>query len=68
MSTHNIPFSIYIKMTLINIKSAAMGFFPRDLKNEFEIAVVNKPSVFLLYIEICYNCGFGFTLDIFIKM
>ena len=23
-----------------------MGFFPKGLKNEFEIAVVNKPSVF----------------------
>ena len=26
--------------------SAAMGFFPWGLKNEFEIAVVNEPSVF----------------------
>ena len=26
--------------------SAAMGFFPEGLKNEFEIAVVNEPSVF----------------------
>ena len=26
--------------------SAAMGFFPKGLKKEFEIAVVNEPSVF----------------------
>ena len=26
--------------------SAAMGFFPKGLKNEFETAVVNEPSVF----------------------
>ena len=28
------------------IMSAAMGFFCSGLKNEFELAVVNKPSVF----------------------
>ena len=28
------------------IMSAAMGFFSRGLKNEFETAVVNEPSVF----------------------
>ena len=27
-------------------KSAAMGFFSKELKNEFETAVVNEPSVF----------------------
>ena len=27
-------------------KSAAMGFFSKGLKNEFETAVVNEPSVF----------------------
>ena len=27
-------------------KSAAMAFFPKGLKNEFETAVVNEPSVF----------------------
>ena len=34
------------KNTLNYPKSAAMGFFPKGLKNEFEIAVVNEPSVF----------------------
>ena len=28
------------------IQSAAMGFFPKGLENEFERAVVNEPSVF----------------------
>ena len=27
-------------------KSAPMGFFSKGLKNEFETAVVNEPSVF----------------------
>ena len=27
-------------------KSAAMVFFPKEIKNEFETAVVNEPSVF----------------------
>ena len=40
MSTHNIPLSIYYP------KSAAMRFF-KGLKNVFETAVVNEPSVFV---------------------
>ena len=44
----------YTKYTIFNIKkkitqnypkSAAMGFFSNGLKNEFETAVVNEPSV-----------------------
>ena len=38
-------FNILKKITLNYPKSAAMGFFP-GLKNEFETAEVNKPSVF----------------------
>ena len=34
------------KITLNNPKSAAMGFFSKVLKNEFETVVVNEPSVF----------------------
>ena len=34
------------KITLNYPKSAAMGFFSNGLKSEFEIAVVNEPSVF----------------------
>ena len=45
----------YTQYTVVNIKkenhtilsrSAAMIFFSRGLKNEFETAVVNEPSVF----------------------
>ena len=47
MSTHNIPLSIKRKkITLIYPKSAAMGFCSKGLKNEFETAMVNEPSVF----------------------
>ena len=39
MSTHNIPFSILEKKITLNYpKSAALGFFPRDSKNEFEMS------------------------------
>ena len=47
MSTHNIPFSLFKKKIALNyLKSEAMGFFSKALKNEFEIAMVNEPSVF----------------------
>ena len=39
-------FNIEKKITLNYPKSAAMGFFSKGLKNEFEIPVVNEPSVF----------------------
>ena len=46
MSTYNIPFSnIKMKIILNYPKSAAMGFCAKGLKNEFETAVVNEPSV-----------------------
>ena len=32
--------------TKLSQMSAAMGFFPKGLQNEFETAVVNEPSVF----------------------
>ena len=34
------------KINLIYFKSAAIGFFSKGLKNEFETAVVNESSVF----------------------
>ena len=47
MSTHNIPFlNINKKGTLNYPKSAALGYLSKGLKNEFETAMVNKPSVF----------------------
>ena len=57
-SPHRGDSNEYTQHTFINIKkkitlnypktitTAAMGFFPRDTKNEFETAVVNEPSVF----------------------
>ena len=38
-------FNMNKKSTLNHPKSAAMGFFSKGLKNEFETAVVNEPSV-----------------------
>ena len=61
MSTHNIPFSTYKKKIALNCpKSAAMFFFSKGLKNEFETAVVNEPSVFepLKFYCICpFKCN-----------
>ena len=39
-------FNIKKKIPLNFPKSAAMGFLSQGLKNEFETAVVNEPSVF----------------------
>ena len=39
-------FNMTKKNTLNHPKSAAMGFFSKGLKNVFETAVVNEPSVF----------------------
>ena len=44
--TQYIIFNIEKKITLNYPKSAAMGFFSKGLKIEFEIAMVNEPSVF----------------------
>ena len=50
MRIHNIPFSVQKRQSpeIIpnTIISAAMGYFCYGLKNEFEIAAVNEPSVF----------------------
>ena len=47
MSTLNISFFNMKKKNTLNYpKSAAMGFFSKALKNVFERAVVNEPSVF----------------------
>ena len=44
--TQHTMFNMNKKNTLNCPKSAAMGFFSKGLKNEFETAVVNKPSVY----------------------
>ena len=39
-------FNVENEITLNCLKSAAMGFCSNGLKNEFQTAVVNEPSVF----------------------
>ena len=47
MSSHNIPFlNIKLKISLKYAKSATVVFVPRDLRMNFETAVVNEPPVF----------------------
>ena len=50
MSTHNIPFISIKKKIAQNCPKynnvCGCWFFCSELKNEFEIAVVNEPSVF----------------------
>ena len=57
MSIHNIHFQ-YKKKTTLNFTFAAMGFFSKDLKNEFETAMVNGSSVF----EPLYTNGWIYDL------
>ena len=45
-NTQYIIFNMNKKNTLNYPKFAAMVFFPKGLKNEFETAVVKEPSVF----------------------
>ena len=44
--TQYISFNILKKISLNYPKSAAIGFFFKGLKDKFETAVVNEPSVF----------------------
>ena len=47
MSTYNIPFfNMKKKNTQNYLKSEATDFLSKRLKNEFERAMVNEPSVF----------------------
>ena len=46
MNTKYTIFNTKKKIILNYPKSAAMGFFCKGPKNEFETAVVNEPSVF----------------------
>ena len=54
-SPHQGDSNVYTQYTIFNMnkknilnypKSAAMGFFSKGLRNEFETVVVNEPSVF----------------------
>ena len=45
--SNNIPFlNIKMKIILNYVKSATMGFIPRDPRTSSKTAVVNEPSVF----------------------
>ena len=46
MSKHYIPFFNMKKKKTLNDPICSYGIFPKGLKNEFERAVVNEPSVF----------------------
>ena len=54
-SSHRDDFNEYTQYTIFKMnkkntlnypKSAALGFFSKGLKNEFETAMVNEPSMF----------------------
>ena len=57
--THNIPLPNLNKLLTQNYPEyknvCSLGFFCWGLKNEFEIAVVNEPSVFAPPNFYCYN-------------
>ena len=66
-SPHRGDSNEYTQHTIINIKrkitlncpkSAAIGFCSKGLKNEFEIAVVNEPSVFEPLKFCCTNVSY----------
>ena len=58
--TQHTIFNIKKKITLKYPKPAAMDFFSKGLKNEFETTVVNEPSVFKPLKVYC-TCGINFT-------
>ena len=51
-------FNIKKKITLNYPKSAVMEIFSKGLKDEFETAVVNEPSVFELLKVFCIDITF----------
>ena len=63
--TQDTIFNMNKKNTLNYPKSAAMGFSSKGLKNEFETAVVNEPSVFELLKFYC-SCGLS-LLEVIVK-
>ena len=54
-STQYTIFNIKKKITPNYLKSAAMGFLSKGLKNEYERVVVNEPSVFELLKVYCVS-------------
>ena len=64
MSTHNIPFlNIKKKITLNYPRSAALEYFLKGLKKEFEPAMVNEPSV-LEPLKVYCSCELDSTLTL----
>ena len=66
MSTHNMPF-INIRKENHPRLSKSMSFFSQGLKNEFETAMVNEPSVFepLKFYCILHNIREYFEISMF---
>ena len=63
MSTHNMPFINIRKENLPKLSQICMGWvFSEGLKNEFETAVVNEPSVFE---PLKFYCIFSFFFFIY---
>ena len=55
-------FNMKNKNTIYYPKTAAMGFFPKGLKNKFETAAVNEPSVFEPLVFYCISFSLLFFL------
>ena len=55
-------FNIKKKLTLNYPKFAAMGFFSKGLKNEFEVTIVKEPSVFEPLKFYCISLASYFSL------
>ena len=56
-----------MKITTNYPKYAGMGFFSKELKNEFEPAVVNEPSVFDPFRFYCIYIRFNWNLEVKLK-
>ena len=62
-SPHRGDSSEYTQHSIINIKKEITLNYPKYNKNEFEIAVVNEPSVFepltfyCMSVSTCINCS-----------
>ena len=65
MSKHNIPFKYKIENHPNLSQICKYGIFSKGLKNEFETAVVNKPSVFEPLRVYCIACCFYLCLSLF---
>ena len=61
MSTHNIPFSNIKKENHPKLSQiCSYGIFSKELKNEFQTARVNEPSVFE---SMKFYCIYNYTIQ-----